>query len=109
MPSKDRSSTGTHYNGLRRRMDRNGKLWKEFKESIGCQICGETFAPCLHWHHLDPSTKMFNIAHRARNSGLSKTMLMELQKCTLVCGNCHQKIQSGLIESPPAMSNLAFP
>lgn len=72
--------------------------WATVKSNIGCQVCGETFWACLHWHHVDPNSKAFNVA--LRSNGSIETIRDELRKCTLVCSNCHRKIEHGLIESP---------
>jgi hypothetical protein len=71
----------------------------------GCSVCG--YSRChgnLHFHHVDPTTKSFEI-----QMGLGKslaTFLQEAEKCVLVCANCHGEIEAGLIPSPPAGSKL---
>jgi hypothetical protein len=71
----------------------------------GCRVCG--YARCLgnlHFHHVDPATKSFEI-----QMGLGKSLaayLAEAAKCVLVCANCHGEIEAGLIPSPPAGSKL---
>lgn len=47
----------------------------------------------LEFHHKDPTQKDFNIAYR----GLTKkfeTVKAELDKCMLVCANCHREIHA---------------
>lgn len=62
-----------------------------------CQKCPETHPAALQFHHRDPETKVFMIS--------SKTLAMpkkypwdvieaEVQKCDLLCGNCHAKLHS---------------
>jgi hypothetical protein len=71
----------------------------------GCSVCG--YSRChgnLHFHHVDPSRKSFEI-----QMGLGKSLaayLQEAEKCVLVCANCHGEIEAGLIPSPPAGSKL---
>jgi hypothetical protein len=71
----------------------------------GCRVCG--YARChgnLHFHHVDPATKSFEI-----QMGLGKSLaayLEEAEKCVLVCANCHGEIEAGLIPSPRAGSKL---
>ena len=71
----------------------------------GCRVCG--YARCLgnlHFHHVDPATKSFEI-----QMGLGKSLaayLEEARKCVLVCANCHGEIEAGLIPSPAAGSKL---
>jgi hypothetical protein len=55
-----------------------------------CSICG--YSECfgaLDVHHLDPSMKSFHISG-AHSRGWTK-ILEELDKCVLLCSNCHRK------------------
>lgn len=67
-------------------------------KSSGCIICGETETVCLDFHHLDPSQKDFKVSS-LNNKGL-KTILAEVDKCVILCANCHRKFHAGLIELP---------
>ena len=66
------------------------KKWKgvinEWK-SQGCRKCGESRYWVIDAHHIDNSTKSFEIG-RARR-GL-KTTKKELKKCMPLCSNCHK-------------------
>jgi endogenous inhibitor of DNA gyrase (YacG/DUF329 family) len=57
-----------------------------------CEICGYDKCPAsLAFHHLDPSQKDFGIS----SSGFSRSFEKckpELDKCILVCMNCHGEI-----------------
>lgn len=59
-----------------------------------CHRCGGTFDPvCIDFHHIDPSAKDTNIA----NAMLGKTfddIRAEIDKCVMVCSNCHRIIHS---------------
>lgn len=60
-----------------------------------CCICG--YNKCdqaLDFHHVDQSTKEFSISSRIRS--FSK-ILEEVDKCILVCSNCHREIHYGII------------
>jgi hypothetical protein len=65
-----------------------------------CAVCGyERCALNLHFHHVDPSSKSFDM-----NMGVGKALAAfraEAKKCVLVCANCHGEIEAGLMESPP--------
>lgn len=54
-----------------------------------CLDCQQQFhLACYDFHHLDPTQKDFNPC-----SGLTKkesVFLAELQKCVLLCANCHR-------------------
>jgi hypothetical protein len=63
----------------------------------GCCIkCGyNKYNGALEFHHLDPSKKDFTIAHlnlHAFNEKIKK----ELDKCILVCSNCHREIHGNI-------------
>jgi len=66
---------------------------KILKEEYGgkCSVCGyNRCLDALEFHHLDPSVKEF---HLGEKRGLSIDRLRtELDKCILVCRNCHTEI-----------------
>ena len=69
-----------------------------------CCICGyNKCQSALELHHLKPEEKDFTIG-QTLNKDL-EIILKELQKCILVCANCHREIHSGLIES---LNNTSF-
>ena len=56
-----------------------------------CQICGERDPRCLDFHHRNPSEKTVGIAWG--RAGLD-TLLKEIEKCDVLCANCHRKLHS---------------
>ena len=56
-----------------------------------CQLCG--YAKCidaLEFHHIDPNTKEFGLSE----SGMTrswKRIKNEIEKCILICANCHRE------------------
>ena len=50
----------------------------------------------LEFHHLDPEKKDFNIS-KSGHTRSWKSVKNEIEKCILVCGNCHSEIHGGLI------------
>lgn len=62
-----------------------------------CQICG--YNKCneaLDFHHIDPKTKSFNISgNHCRRWNLVKE---EIDKCVMVCSNCHREIHAGITQ-----------
>lgn len=60
-----------------------------------CQICG--YNRCyqvLTFHHLDPTQKEFNISGNHTSS--LKRLMTEVDKCVLLCHNCHGEIHAGI-------------
>ena len=59
-----------------------------------CQVCGyDRCVEALEFHHVDPEEKAFNIGDRVTSL---EAILPELEKCVLVCANCHREIHCGL-------------
>lgn len=56
-----------------------------------CSSCG--YFKCigaLEFHHTDPSKKEFTISRR-KGFSLNQAVKDELDKCTLLCANCHRE------------------
>lgn len=63
-----------------------------------CEVCGyNKYVGALHFHHLDPNEKDFNIAYRGHSRSW-KSVKEELDKCIMVCANCHAEIHSGIVQ-----------
>ena len=62
-----------------------------------CEICGyDKCFRALEFHHTDPDKKDFQISGKSVSWDRIK---IELDKCVLVCSNCHSEIHSDLDES----------
>ena len=77
------------------------RIKSEYRQRLGakCQIC--TYDKCqnaLHFHHVDPSKKKFAISDSLRKKYTQQEIDDEINKCVLVCSNCHTEIHSGLIK-----------
>jgi hypothetical protein len=62
------------------------------KVSAGCCLCGySSCGAALDFHHLDPTTKRFQLG--GSYVGLKRVKFYsEMRKCILVCRNCHSEI-----------------
>lgn len=59
-----------------------------------CSNCGYSKSlNALQFHHLDPSKKELSIARQAYTLSWN-TVLKELDKCILLCANCHAELHS---------------
>ena len=68
--------------------------YKKYGDS--CKICG--YNKCrraLDWHHIDPTQK--EIEPRKVFSRSWDKIQKELDKCILLCANCHREVHDGLI------------
>jgi hypothetical protein len=62
--------------------------FEEFKSTCFCSECGENNPACLDFHHVDPTTKK-NLISQIWTC--SKVLQEELEKCIVLCANCHRK------------------
>ncbi len=70
-----------------------------------CHLCG--YARCLRaldFHHVDPRTKKFSIAGSHTRSW--ESVRQELDKCMLVCSNCHVEIEQIAIRTHAPRCNV---
>ena len=75
-------------------LERMRKLKSQMIEYKGgsCVRCGyEKYQGALEFHHLDPKEKDFNPS-RLKKYAFDERVKFELDKCILVCSNCHREI-----------------
>ena len=70
------------------------KRWALEYKGFSCEICGyNKCSDALEFHHEDPAQKEFSLSDR--NLILDwQQIKKELDKCHLVCANCHREIHS---------------
>lgn len=73
------------------RRENNKRLLVQHKGGK-CNRCGynKDCLPAYHFHHMDPSQKEFAISRYGKGV---KNLLIEVEKCELVCANCHAEIE----------------
>lgn len=70
------------------------KLCLDYKKTHCCSICGyNRNIAALEFHHVNPDEKEFQIKSRCAKQ-VSKAIKQELDKCIVVCSNCHAEIHS---------------
>lgn len=68
-------------------------LVAEWKQESGCVVCGyNRCAKSLHYHHLDPSEKNFDVSHGAKSRKI-EDVKKEIKKCVILCANCHSELE----------------
>ena len=80
-------------------LEKQRSLKKQCVDYLGgkCIICGyDKYQGALHFHHRDMSTKEFSLSHKKRYS--FEYLKGELDKCILVCANCHSEIHAKLVD-----------
>lgn len=76
-----------HYRQYSREVAERGQsIITQIKE-LGYGCCPETDIRTLEFHHVNPKEKRFNIG---RSKGIV-TLIKEIEKCELLCANCHKK------------------
>ena len=65
-----------------------------------CESCGGLFHHrAMHFHHRDPQTKVESVSRLERTASVA-TILAEINKCVLLCANCHAEIHAGVRPLP---------
>ena len=61
-----------------------------------CNFCQyDKYEGALEFHHKISSTKEFGIGQKGHSRSWDKVKL-ELDKCILVCSNCHKEVHAGI-------------
>jgi len=90
-----------YYANKQEHYDRNEKTRLVLKEyankikSIGCLKCDEKELCCLDFHHL--RNKDMAVANLI-NRGSLKRLVKEIDKCVILCSNCHRKFHNGILK-----------
>ena len=84
---------------VKRRRKKVKEMAVEYKGGK-CEKCGyNKCTRALEFHHLDPAEKDFGIAHKGRTNSWEKIKI-ELDKCIMVCANCHAEIHDEINNNP---------
>ena len=67
---------------------RNKKFLLDYKENKVCGDCGFDNPIALEFHHL--KDKKYNVAQLVSQGVSLKTFQQEIDKCILICANCHR-------------------
>lgn len=65
-------------------------MWNYYTEHP-CVDCGEKDPIVLEPDHLDPDTKIDGVSRLAHNTRSLIVIQTELEKCEIVCANCHRR------------------
>lgn len=67
------------------------------KSRFHCKICGEKEIVCLDFHHVKKTQKDFSLGLLKRDGWGREKIIKEIDKCVVLCSNCHRKLHHGLI------------
>ena len=89
--SKDKNKAKTILDAGNRKKDL-ALFVLEIKNNSFCKECGENHISTLDFHHRDSSEKDFDISLMAGLGKSKKLILEEIEKCDVLCSNCHRKL-----------------
>jgi len=79
--------------GLMKKIEFNNK-WRK-----PCFLCNNTKTKInIAWHHIDSTTKYFEINYRTCLGKSDQMIQEEINKCIPLCASCHQKIHLQIIK-----------
>jgi hypothetical protein len=81
-----------------KRRDRNRRKIVKYKGGK-CVVCG--YSKCsraLVFHHMDSKNKYDNISAMISHNRSLKTIMMEADKCILICNRCHEEHNDGMLD-----------
>lgn len=93
MPYKDKRKQIEAVTKRRKKLKRMAMEYKGGK----CIVCG--YNKCvrsMEFHHLKPEEKEFGLSARGLTRSWDK-IKKELDKCVLLCSNCHGEVESGML------------
>jgi len=83
---------------VQKRRDKLKQMAVEYKGGK-CKLCGyDKTVQALEFHHINSAEKDFGIAKKGYTRSWEKVK-KELDKCIMVCANCHAEIHAGLHEN----------
>ena len=62
---------------------------QHIKSQLRCADCGERHPATLQFHHPNSEDKEFNVADAVRNGISLDRIKKEIDKCIVLCANCH--------------------
>lgn len=70
-----------------------------------CAICNyNKCIKALEFHHLDPTQKDFSISSISKSF---ESIKKELDKCILLCANCHREVHAGILDIDKTLTRLS--
>ena len=78
----------------RKRRKRYRKEYQDLKSTLSCSRCPENHPACLDFHHKDGEEKEHNISRMVGLFCMDR-IKDEIDKCEVLCKNCHAKLHWG--------------
>lgn len=72
-----------------------------------CIVCGYAkYESALEFHHLDDKSKDFGLSEKGMTRSWER-IRQELDKCVIVCANCHREIHGKKLQLPVRKSGMS--
>jgi len=84
--------------GVDARISAKKQLVRFVKHTLGCEVCaveGRYTTNSLHFHHVDPADKLFEISKGISTAGW-EALIDEMAKCVVLCREHHTDIHARL-------------
>tara|TARA_Y100000034_G_C6686333_1_gene301968 strand:- start:80 stop:679 length:600 start_codon:yes stop_codon:yes gene_type:complete len=78
---------------------KRAEWFDQYKSGVKCKTCNESHPACLAFHHRQPEDKHMAVSKMVGCAYSVSRILAEIEKCDVLCANCHMKLHSGK-ESP---------
>jgi hypothetical protein len=99
---KERQDNPSRFHGYQHK--RFYKLKDEYlklkEQKGGCILCGESTLICLDFHHIEDKVECVSRLRKNKNGW--QRIIDEMNKCELLCANCHRKLHGKLVELIPS-------
>lgn len=80
------------YSTIKKQEKINKKKWfQNFKSKLSCARCRHPDERVLEFHHDDPAVKEISVGDAVAKNWSSQRIEEEINKCTVLCVNCHRK------------------
>lgn len=78
---------------------RETRVWlDELKSTLSCGRCNENHPACLEFHHRNPALKEIALGDAVARGWSKRRILSEIEKCDVLCSNCHRKEHAALAQ-----------
>lgn len=81
---------------------RRRTIKRQLVEEAGgaCVLCGYSrWRGALQFHHVESHSKEFHLAQGGYSRSIARSRA-EMQKCVLLCANCHSEVEAGFATLP---------
>ncbi|MFA6995247.1 MAG: hypothetical protein WC249_02430 [Patescibacteria group bacterium] len=100
---KDKRKYSDRAEYLKKAVDKRRKSTRQMAikyKSDRCFVCGyNKCLKALEFHHREPGKKDFGISAKGYTRSW-KVIRKELDKCVLLCANCHREVHEGSTQLP---------